>query len=153
MEINTDDLIKSTRVLVVDEYQKERERICKALEKYGFLKENIHCCSTVDEAEEFIDSVQVIFLEASEKRCENVGGYDMHGVVIRWQDRGKNVFLSAYRTDLGKFTRVAAIYAEQYIPKPLNEFTLMGALDSWSQLVVLDVLIKKAQKGDYCGRR
>ena len=149
MEINTDELIKSTRILVIDEYDKERERICTALESYGFLKENLHCCHDIEEAEEFIDSVQVIFLEASEKRCEDAGGYDMHGIVSRWQDKDKTVFLSAYRSDLGKFTRIAAIYAEQYIPKPLNTFNLISALDNWSQIVVLNTLIIKI-KGEKC---
>lgn len=153
MEVDTDGLIKSAKVLVVDEYEKERLRICGALEKYGFLKDNLFCCCNVDEAEEFVETVDIIFLEASEKRCEDAGGYDMHGVVARWQNKDKTVFLSAYRNDLGKFTRIAAIYSEQFIPKPLNEFNLMGALDTWSQLAMLETLINEARKGEHCGIR
>jgi hypothetical protein len=140
MDINTDELVKRTRVLVIDAYNKERDHICNELERYGFKKDNIFCCTDITEAEEFIDSVHVIFVEASEKKCE-LRGYNMHGVISKWQNKDKTVFLSAYRNDLGKFTRIAAIYAEQYLPKPLNEFTLMDALDTWSQLAVLEDLI------------
>lgn len=141
MDLNIEDFVKNVRVLVVDESEKEREVICSALESYGFKSDNLYCCHDIDEAEEFIDLVQVIFLEASEKRCKAVGGYDMYGVLAKWKDLGKDVFISAYRRDLGKFTRTSALWSEQFIPKPLNSVTLLSALDLWAEITVLDLLI------------